>query len=207
MRASLVLLTLAACASSNSVRRALVTDNIHPGEARAVVLAWHDAHNWCRGHSGDGLDEFMACHVAMLEPHTPAVESLVEYKDGRVDALAVLAPVPCRLTGFCDHVNPSEQLDPGYRPGGSWVRELAQTGIHTVPPDEIPPMHRRLLDAMEVELDHRYGQPAWANSARSAMTWAAPDGEHIALFLSAGGGWSSRRTCSARRSGREPDKE
>jgi hypothetical protein len=189
MRASLVLLTLAACASSNSVRRALVTDNLHPGEERATVAAWHDAHQWCRGVSLDTVDEFLACHVAMMEPHTPAVESLVEYKDGRVDALAVLVPVPCRVTGFCDHVHPTQHLDPLYRPGGWLIREIASVGLHLDPPDEIPSMQQRTLDAMEVELDHRYGAPVFANAKRSAMTWSAPDGEHIALFLDGNGGW------------------
>jgi hypothetical protein len=195
MRASLVVFLLAACAgsSSNSVRRSLVTDDLHPGEARAVVTAWHDAHQWCKGDTSDTIDEFRACHVAMYT--APPVESVVEYKDGRVDALAVLVPVPCRITGFCDHVRQGD--NPIHEAAGSLlhriedvgVRQTADTELETVFEDDIPSMHQRTLDAMEVELDHRYGAPTWANAKRSAMTWAPADGEHIALFLDERGGW------------------
>jgi hypothetical protein len=189
MRASVALgcVLAAACASSNSVRRSLVTDDLHYDEPRDDVRAWHDAHGWCQRVSGDVLDDFTACHVAMLAPHTPPVESLVEYREGRVEAFAVFVPVPCRVTGRCDQM--SRSTGPRWlpRPGESFVHYMADLGLHQVPPDEIPSMQRQTLDALEVELDHRYGPPIWSNAVRSAMRWNAQQGEHIALFLDARG--------------------
>jgi hypothetical protein len=179
------LLALAACASPNSLRRVLVTDNLHVGEERAEVLSWHEQHQWCHGVSSDVVDEFRACDAGQAG----AVESLVEYRDGRVDAVAMLVPVPCRGTGACDHLKASERLDPIYQPGEPLVRDITEIGEYLVPEEDIPPMQQRMLDSLERELDQRYGRPAWWNATRTAMTWSAPDGERVALFLNGINGW------------------
>jgi hypothetical protein len=183
----LALLSFGACASPNSLRRVLVTDNLHAAEARAEVVSWHEQHQWCRGVSTDIVDEFLACDAASAR--AGAVESLVEYRDGRVDAIAMLVPVPCRGTGSCDHLKASEKLDPIYRPGEPLVRDITDIGRYLVPEEDIPPMQQRMLDSLELELDHRYGPPEWKNATRSAMAWSAPDGEHITLFLNGINGW------------------
>jgi hypothetical protein len=187
MRALPFLFVLAACASPNSLRRVLVTDNLHAGDARAEVESWHEQHQWCRGVSSDIVDEFVACDAASAQ--AGAEESLVEYRDGKVDAVAMLVPVPCRGTGACDHRKASERLDPIYQPGEPLVRDITEIGRYSVPEEDIPPMQQRMLDSLERELDQRYGRPEWWNASRSAMTWSAPDGEHIALFLNGINGW------------------
>jgi hypothetical protein len=97
--------------------------------------------------------------------------------------MAVFSPVPCRVTGFCDRANVPDTFDARYAPGGSRLGKLASAGLHRDPPDEVPTMQRRMLGALEVELDTRYGPASWHNDAGSAMTWLAPHGEHIGLFL------------------------
>ena len=161
-------MVLSACgsAASSSMRRSLVTDYLHHGELRDDVIAWHDAHRWCRGPTSGGFDVFEACHVAMLDRHAPPVAVKVEYLDGFAVAVEVLVPVPCRVTGFCDRMpSPSELESPG----------------------DVPSMQRKTLDALEVELDARYGTPSWLDPAHTRMRWLTLTGETIVLALDARG--------------------
>jgi hypothetical protein len=115
------------------------------------------------------------------------VESMVEYRNGRVDAVTMLAPVPCMADGSCPWHNLPFELDPR-RSDGAILRQFATVGV-LIPHYAVPSIQRGLLDARQVELDRRYGPPTWTNLARSAMTWSAPNGERVVLFLTSGDGW------------------
>src|SRR5262249_35195910 len=54
----------------------------------------------------------------------------------------------------------------------------------------LPSMQRRMRDALAVELNQRYGAPAWSDPHRYGTTWSMP-GSEIGLFVGGSGAWVS----------------
>lgn len=186
--------TVGCATTQDSVRRVLVTDVIHPGAERPQVRAWHLDHDWCERRIWDSTDEYQVCDPRpYLNPSTRAMYSLFRYRDGRLSAIALFVPVPCRMTGFCDHLlarttNQRDQPIIDFKAG--LVDDLARVGREGAPEtDDRLTMQRRLFDALAVELEARHGQPQSTNRSRTAAVWRTPQGETIGLFLSPSGRW------------------
>src|SRR6267142_9424 len=168
--------------------RPLISDQLPYGFEREKVRAWHDRNDWCRRRTWPTTDEFVVCRRnPYLNPSTPPMYTLVKYDAAdRAIEFAVFTPVPCRMYGRCDRVFPGTvyAAEHDFVDHSTGLRDdPASIGRSAEPhATELPDMQQRMFDALDVELERRFGPPVWRDPHRYGMTWATQTSE-IGLFV------------------------
>lgn len=175
--------------------RPLVTDQLPYKLERDKVRAWHAANNWCLRRVWPATDEFVVCSWNYQNLRTPPMYSMTAYdSQNRSIAYATFTPVPCRMYGRCDHMfrttYPSEHefvdhfngLYPNLAQRGR-AEEMADSAYRV-----LPSMPQKMFDALQAELQRRFGAPDWQAPHKFGATWATPTSV-IGLFVAGNGGW------------------
>lgn len=183
----------AACGPlDRSGARPLVTDGTQLGATRADVKTWHLAHDWCVGRTWASSDEYVTCAPRAYEGQaSDRLRSYFRFDGGRQTASAVYAPVPCTRKDCRRPMGVDTALEgpPFVAFDAGLVARPTSAGRDDALAIELPADQRRLLDALALELERRYGPPDWTSPTGTARVWYE-GGERIGLFLSRDGLWT-----------------
>ncbi|MEO6210429.1 MAG: hypothetical protein ABIQ10_09930 [Gemmatimonadaceae bacterium] len=200
MRSAAVLLLVSACASSPQVTpatevqytRPLITDQYPFLLERANARVALSRTGWCQQREWPHTDEVSRCDPRpYLNQSTPSIRIFIEYDDeDRAIAYAVFTPVPCRMYGRCDYTlgrtaatRDFLDVDTGLR------RHLVDIGRGVSPHEEpMAGMQQRMIDALGVELRHRFGAPVWKEPRDYGWVWTTTTSQ-IGMFVVDGGNW------------------
>ncbi|HTL35616.1 MAG TPA: hypothetical protein VL326_20950 [Kofleriaceae bacterium] len=173
--------------------RPLVTDQLPFFLERGVLREQQSHNDWCLRRTWPHSDEFAVCDPhPYLNRSTPPMVTIVRYNAAdRAMAYAVFTPVPCRMYGRCDSRVDTDNIwerdlvdhDHGLRGGLLFIGESAQHHH-----EELPSMQQRMVDALTVELDKRFGAPVWRDPHQYGSAWSTATAD-VGLFVVGNGAW------------------